>query len=180
MSTGWYAYPPGNKSICHLWRIWKSSTPKCRLEGDIGKVPRTLPKTNIEPENRQRAPKGKLVVQPSIFRCENVSFMEGISLVCTVCLAIAEVNWIPNYVSWVSLCILQGMTIAPWHQKRESRKKWTWYQVIPGLGKGGCFQMCWRNSGGGAWKLEIYSSWDWDSCNWTVQNQWTLNIIKNR
>ena len=132
MSTGWYAYPPGNKSICHLWRIWKSSTPKCRLEGDIGKVPRTLPKTNIEPENRQRAPKGKLVVQPSIFRCENVSFMEGISLVCTVCLAIAEVNWIPNYVSWVSLCILQGMTIAPWHQKGNQEKSGPgtrWYQV---------------------------------------------------
>ena len=41
---------------------------ECRCE--------TLPKTNIAPEN-SKIPKRKLVFQPSIFRCENVSFREG-------------------------------------------------------------------------------------------------------
>ena len=36
----------------------------------------TLPETNIAPENRP-GPKRKLVFQPSIFRCENVSFRGG-------------------------------------------------------------------------------------------------------
>ena len=36
----------------------------------------TLPKTKISPENRP-GPKRKLIFQPSIFRCENVSFREG-------------------------------------------------------------------------------------------------------
>ena len=38
----------------------------------------TLPETNVAPENRPS--QRKLVFQPSIFRCENVSFREGTSL----------------------------------------------------------------------------------------------------
>ena len=150
----------------------------CRLKGDMGKLPGQflLPKTNSSTLNIGRAPKETIVY--SNHPCSGAKmFASGrvSHYLHRMVVAIPEVNWIPNYVSWVSLCILQGMTIAPWHEKREA--------LVPGdtrFGNRGCFRMCWWNSGGGAWKLGIYSSWDWNCRNWTVRNQGTLNVITNR
>ena len=66
-----------NASSSNTWGFVKSTEEKSMFFGSPG-MSTTLPETNSSPLKNRPGPERKLVFQASIFRCENVSFREGI------------------------------------------------------------------------------------------------------